>query len=227
MTLDEQLLTAASNNQKQNVIRLIKEGANVNARNQDNQTPLIIAAFNGYHSTVAALLKMPNIDLMAKDLRGCTALFYASEYPEVGLRILAHLTQEQINSELSTKYLYTSQMVGRYNKEITQLNENIFRAIFSISMWGSLTQWENEKTILIKTELCSVPRPKWCPKFLYVKQIHDSIDIIDKSLQALQEPKKTVTFLADKLQGITISRSVEGLPSASKESKKSRITARL
>ena len=56
---------------------LIKAGANINARNAEGMTPLIIAAAEG-NAEVAAKLIEAGADLEAKDENGNTALMYAS-----------------------------------------------------------------------------------------------------------------------------------------------------
>ena len=88
-SLDEQLLQAARDGNTQSAITLLNEGANVNARNQTQWTPLMMAAEKGHTETVKALLDK-KADVNAKDRIGTTALMMAIRggYPTTVIALL-------------------------------------------------------------------------------------------------------------------------------------------
>lgn len=80
----KQLLDACYNGNDMLAAQLLKEGANIEARDENNATPLILAASSHQVDTVKLLLdKGANVN--AKENTGKTALFYAcnSYYPTV------------------------------------------------------------------------------------------------------------------------------------------------
>ncbi|MBL7114307.1 MAG: ankyrin repeat domain-containing protein [Kiritimatiellae bacterium] len=61
---------------------VVKSGADVNARNEDGHTALMLASFNG-HADVVALLLDSGADVRLRDGAGRTALMFASTGPSV------------------------------------------------------------------------------------------------------------------------------------------------
>ena len=55
--LDKKLLQASRKNDSEQVKKLIKAGADVNARDENGYTPLLFAAFWGYTEIVEKLIK--------------------------------------------------------------------------------------------------------------------------------------------------------------------------
>ncbi len=80
----ETIHKAASTGNLANVKMHLKNGANVNARDKSNQTPLMLAAFAG-KLDVAKLLVDKNADVNAKDNKGITASIFAALkfHPEI------------------------------------------------------------------------------------------------------------------------------------------------
>ena len=74
---NDDLINATRNNTVQEVKRLLNEGADVNARNQDGWTSLMMAALGG-HLEVAKLLIDKGADVNAKNNAQGTALMVAS-----------------------------------------------------------------------------------------------------------------------------------------------------
>lgn len=59
--INAELLEAAKTGDAGKVTSLINQGANVNVKDHENNTPLHLAAMNGYVDTVNALLKKETI----------------------------------------------------------------------------------------------------------------------------------------------------------------------
>ena len=76
--LDSDLLKMAKNGADALVEVLLTSGADVNARDNNGQTPLMLAAAEGHYETVAALLDA-GADVHAKDNDGKTASLLAGE----------------------------------------------------------------------------------------------------------------------------------------------------
>jgi ankyrin repeat protein len=74
------LSESATRGELESVRRLVTAGAPVNARDHENRTALMWAAFNG-HTPVAAFLIGQGAEIDAKDRNGRTALMYASSGP--------------------------------------------------------------------------------------------------------------------------------------------------
>lgn len=70
---------AASKNNLNTLSALIEFGANINLPDKAGNTPLHWAAYNGSKDTCLALLKMPSINVLAKDEKNKSALDYAKE----------------------------------------------------------------------------------------------------------------------------------------------------
>lgn len=66
---------------------LIKKGANLKARNDAGQTPLIFACMNGAPDDVCEYLAKNGSDLLAEDDNGMTALHYAAQHVEMGATV--------------------------------------------------------------------------------------------------------------------------------------------
>jgi ankyrin repeat protein len=75
--LDSRLAEAARSQDPAEVTRLLKEGANPNARDKNGRTPLMESASEGYTPVVRALLEN-GAEVNAKDHVGWTALFWAA-----------------------------------------------------------------------------------------------------------------------------------------------------
>ena len=76
----EEMRQAALNRDGVKVKKLLEAGTNANALDQDGQTALMFAAFNGHSEIVMALLDKGAV-LDRRDLLGRTALLYASTGP--------------------------------------------------------------------------------------------------------------------------------------------------
>ena len=75
--LDTKLMEAARSRDTAAVQKLLKQGANANAKNKNGRTPLMEAASEGYTDTVRVLLAN-GADVNARDNVGWTALFWAA-----------------------------------------------------------------------------------------------------------------------------------------------------
>ncbi|MCX6773470.1 MAG: ankyrin repeat domain-containing protein, partial [Candidatus Micrarchaeota archaeon] len=75
--LNKMILDASKYGKTKRVERLLKAGANIEAKDNDNWTPLMIAAMNGHTQTCALLLEH-NASIDAKENDGRTALIIAA-----------------------------------------------------------------------------------------------------------------------------------------------------
>lgn len=84
------------------MVKLLSRCANVNARNKDNATPLILTVSKDcYHDHAPALVRLlleAGADMTAKDKYGKSAWRYATENSHVGVEILfgEHLNALQV-----------------------------------------------------------------------------------------------------------------------------------
>jgi len=78
MTLNEDLIEAASRGDLERVKKLLDRGADIDARGNDGLTPLHCAAFEGHPDVVKLLVEM-GADIDARDKDGKTPLDYARE----------------------------------------------------------------------------------------------------------------------------------------------------
>ena len=76
--LNLQLIQAANEGDLNKVIELISKGADVNAKDKDERTPLHLAAQYGHTEIVELLLKKESIDVNAKNKYGQTPLHHAA-----------------------------------------------------------------------------------------------------------------------------------------------------
>ena len=91
--LDLGLLDASLQGDLNKVKEFLKNGANINAKNEEGETPLIIASRNGEIKIVKLILAYPETDVNIKGgSSGATALHYAvmSESGEIVKLLLAH-----------------------------------------------------------------------------------------------------------------------------------------
>ena len=75
-SIEEDFLVAVASGNIQEVKRLINSRVDINTRDKDGQTPLILATYKGYKEIVIILIKNgANVNI--KDKNGWTALTYA------------------------------------------------------------------------------------------------------------------------------------------------------
>ena len=75
---------------------LIKMGVNINTKDKDGYTALMLASREGHSDCVDALVSHNNIDINATNLQGKTTLTFAREYNK--LECIKLLEQAKINS---------------------------------------------------------------------------------------------------------------------------------
>ncbi len=78
--LEDQLFEAAKNGDAGGVKALLDKGANVNAKERDDMTPLMAAAINGRVDVVKLMIGR-GADVNARDAKGRTALKWADDAP--------------------------------------------------------------------------------------------------------------------------------------------------
>ena len=98
---------------KKKVEELLKEGANVNAKNSDGYTALILASSNGRTEIVAMLLEK-GADVNAKDKYNATALIKASSNGHT--EIVAKLLDAGADVNAKNDYGYTALIQASRNK---------------------------------------------------------------------------------------------------------------
>ena len=79
-TLNSKLLQAAKDGDTDLACELLQQGADVNARDDDDMTPLHLAAKHGHLDMVKYLLSRNDVDVDARDDRDAPPLFYAAEH---------------------------------------------------------------------------------------------------------------------------------------------------
>jgi len=77
---DTRLHQAALDGNKEEVMRLLEEGLNVNSKDPDGRTPMMYASFNGHTEIVSELLEKGTI-VNLRDNYGRTPLMFASSGP--------------------------------------------------------------------------------------------------------------------------------------------------
>ena len=81
------LHVSANKGDARSVRVLLHQGANINAVDYDNRTPLYFAAYDGHVDTVKSLLADDNLDISVKRNGGWTALHEASRFGHVDVTI--------------------------------------------------------------------------------------------------------------------------------------------
>ena len=97
---DQKLMDCAYNGTLQEVRKLLRAGANVNAQQNDGRTALMIASQNGHVEVVKALLTNDMVDANIHDnYDGVTALLMASQEGsmEIPKPLLQHNNEVQVN----------------------------------------------------------------------------------------------------------------------------------
>jgi ankyrin repeat protein len=95
-SIDEELLEAARSNNFPEVLRLLSVGADVNAKNDDDKTPLHVACWKG-HVAVVKQLVGHGANIEAKNISGCTPLHLASW--EGHVQVVKALLSRRVNIE--------------------------------------------------------------------------------------------------------------------------------
>jgi ankyrin repeat protein len=76
--LDSMILHAVQDADGGKLVRFVRQGGNINVRDHDGRTPLIISVMKGYDGTAATILSMPSCDATLCDNSGKNAFDYAS-----------------------------------------------------------------------------------------------------------------------------------------------------
>ncbi len=83
-SIEDKLISAVKNGDLKSVETFIVAGANLEARDNQDMTALMIAADRGYSDIARALIDA-GADINAQDKFGCTALFKAADKNHVGI----------------------------------------------------------------------------------------------------------------------------------------------
>lgn len=122
MDIDQQLIRAAGNGDVQQVQNLLERGADIEAKDDFDNTPLHCAAFNG-HESVARLLLKNKANINAKDGFDWTPLHWAvSAGHEAVVRLLL-----ENNADIKAKDIYGDtplQLAASERQAIVKLLEN-------------------------------------------------------------------------------------------------------
>ena len=100
-TLDEQLLSAAAGGDTPRVLALLKQGANINARDGRGRTPVMAATHGNHIATVASLLKA-GADVNLRDKMLDNPFLYAGA--EGRLEILKLAAQAGADPRITNRY---------------------------------------------------------------------------------------------------------------------------
>lgn len=112
---------------------LFEQGADVNIRNSQEETPLIRAANYGHINKVLELLKVKGINLNAQDRNGCTALMRACRG----------------KTELAFTLLCTGADVDIKDKDGKTAEDHVQRCLNESA--HVITWWESDMELLLKT----------------------------------------------------------------------------
>ena len=116
-----ELLNAVERNDLDNVIELINNGANIDVKTKDNETPLIRAAYKGYIKIAKELIKA-GAKFDESDNEGNTALIYASDRGYI--EIVKELIKSGANLDLQSKRIEnTALMRAIYRGHIEIIKE--------------------------------------------------------------------------------------------------------
>jgi len=97
------IFDAVENGDLESLKKLVSGGANVEAKSNFGNTPLICASINGHLEIVKYLIEEHNANVEAKDNYGYTPLIWASVYGS--LEIMKYLIEEcNANVEVKNKY---------------------------------------------------------------------------------------------------------------------------
>lgn len=98
--------------------RLLRAGANIEARVEDQRTPLLVAVFDGKDECVRYLLEA-GANIEAKDENGMTSLCYAAELGRLGsLSTATILVERGANKEARNQYGWTALCRATRNSNI-------------------------------------------------------------------------------------------------------------
>lgn len=89
---ERELFNAVSENNANKIAELYDHQTDINVKNEDGNTPLILAVFKGYLTIVKQLLAYPEIDIYATGLYNKTAFEIAKQYKkhEISQEIIKH-----------------------------------------------------------------------------------------------------------------------------------------
>ncbi len=96
------------------VNELIARGADINARNKDGATPLMLGATQDWSKTLDSFLKNHTPDLNARDNRGLTAMHYTAEYAGTSPTTIAEAGGSTGNAQEDAVLLNNIAEIERY-----------------------------------------------------------------------------------------------------------------
>jgi ankyrin repeat protein len=112
------------------ITKLLAKGLDPNTKDDNQQTPLAMAASYGRKKAMPALLKAPGVDLNARDKDGETPLLSAAEGGEVeaGLALLKAGADAKATSKDGSNALHKVCSVSKHNREQFKVPEDKYLA---------------------------------------------------------------------------------------------------
>jgi ankyrin repeat protein len=137
-SLNQSLLNATTDGAIWNIKRLVDAGADIEARDSEGMTPLLIAAWLGNRKACVFLLER-GANIEAVDSRGWTALMCAANWLKKGTLVLLFMKGAKMDTISKTGKTALMLAVGAGANMVNKEGKELFRLLISMeSIKGSM-----------------------------------------------------------------------------------------